>query len=69
MTDSLELDVNNVKCGGCAQSICDGLRPLSGIDHVDVIVESGRVIIKGSNFSVADIQARLAELGFPVKGK
>ena len=70
MTDTLELLVDNIKCGGCAQSIRDGLTPLEGIESVDVEIESGAVRISGNdlNFSETDIQAKLTELGFPVKG-
>lgn len=70
MTDTLELVVENIKCGGCAQSIRDGLSPLKGIENVDVEIESGTVTMTGNNlsFSETDIQSKLAELGFPVKG-
>ena len=70
MTDTLELCVDNIKCGGCAQSIRDGLTPLDSINSVDVEIESGIVTITGNNLSLSetDIQTRLTELGFPVKG-
>ena len=70
MTDTLELLVENIKCGGCAQSIRDGLTALDGIESVDVELESGTVMISGNDLSISetDIQTKLAELGFPVKG-
>ncbi|MCG6887378.1 MAG: heavy-metal-associated domain-containing protein [Proteobacteria bacterium] len=63
---TLELKVQNVKCGGCASSIQDGLRPLPGIDTVQVDVETGTVRIEGDTLNQAGINSRLSELGYPV---
>ena len=66
---SLELQVDNVKCGGCAATIREGLLTLSGIDEVTVVVESGSVTISGTGFDLTKIHAKLDEIGFPVRSE
>ncbi len=57
--------VKNVKCGGCAANIQQGLSELSGVESVDVVVEGGTVTVKGTGLSRDVLAARLKELGYP----
>jgi len=63
---TLELKVQNVKCGGCASAIQEGLGSLAGIEAVEVAVDSGTVRLRGEALDDAAIRAKLAELGYPV---
>jgi copper chaperone len=63
---TLDMKVQNVKCGGCVKTIQEGLAPLAGIDSVQVDIATGTVSITGDSFSVAEINASLAALGYPV---
>ncbi len=65
---SLELQVENVKCGGCANAIQKGLSALPGIDEVTVNIESGAVTIHGEGYNDKDIHSKLNDLGYPVRG-
>lgn len=65
---SLELQVDNVKCGGCARAIQEGLSALHGIDAVTVDIESGTVRIHGEGYNDKDIHSKLNDLGYPVRG-
>ncbi len=65
--EELELRVSNVKCGGCASAIRDGLLPLPGVDTIEVDVASGTVHIRGSGFNAMAIHSKLDELGYPVR--
>ena len=65
---SLELQLENVKCGGCANAIREGLLTLNGIHQVEVEIESGTVTISGEGYNHKDIHSKLNELGYPVKG-
>lgn len=65
--EKLELIVANVKCGGCASTIREGLSGLPGVDLVNVDIATGTVNIEGSDFNAANIQAKLGELGYPVQ--
>lgn len=65
---SLELLVENVKCGGCANAIQEGLSALQGIHEVTVDIESSAVTIHGAGYNDKDIHSKLNDLGYPVKG-
>lgn len=67
MNEHLELDVENVKCGGCASAIQGGLKPLDGVEDVEVEIENSHVSISGGPFSETAIREKLAELGYPAK--
>ena len=57
--------VMNVKCGGCAANIQNGLAQLSGVTHVEVDIESGEVDIEGTDLNRSQLAEKLAELGYP----
>lgn len=57
--------VQNVKCGGCASNIRNGLLSLSGVKSVDVEIANGAVTVQGDNLSRAALAQKLAELGYP----
>jgi len=63
---TLDLTVQNVKCGGCASAIQKGLAGLPGIERVEVDIAGGHVRIEGDKLDPDAITARLAELGYPV---
>ena len=67
MSEQMEFDVENVKCGGCASAIQDGLKPLEGVDEVEVNIENSHVSISGNALSESAIREKLATLGFPAK--
>ena len=66
--DSLVLQVDNVKCGGCASAIRDGLLTLGGIHEVEVKIETGEVTLRGEGYNDNEIKSKLHELGYPVRG-
>jgi copper chaperone len=65
--EELELKVANVKCGGCASAIQNGLQALPGIESIEVDIAGSRVCIKGTGFNAGTIQTKLDELGYPVR--
>lgn len=60
-------NVQNVKCGGCASAIQEGLGALDGVGSVEVVVESGQVSVAGEGLDRAVLAAKLSELGYPPK--
>lgn len=60
--------VENIKCGGCANSIRKGLRESTLVGSVEVDIESGQVRIEGDDSAREEIVARLANLGYPEVG-
>lgn len=63
---TIELQASNIKCGGCASAIQEGLGSLPGVTAVEVDIDTGRVRVEGGNPDREAIVARLAELGYPV---
>jgi copper chaperone len=57
--------VKNVKCGGCASAIENGLKSLPGIESVEVAIDGGKVTVTGNDLSRGQIAAKLQELGYP----
>lgn len=60
-------EVENIKCGGCVNSIKTALLKLDNIDDVDINKETGSVKV----FGIAEnsiIIKKLNELGYPEKG-
>ncbi len=60
-------EAQNIKCGGCASNIENGLKALAGVNQVSVDVASGRVEVSGDGLDRAQLAAKLAELGYPGK--
>jgi copper chaperone len=65
---SYDVSVENIKCGGCANTIRTRLEKLDGIDSVTVDVESGRVTVDGDGNTRQNVLERLASLGYPETG-
>ncbi|AHE99432.1 heavy-metal-associated domain-containing protein [Thioalkalivibrio paradoxus] len=64
----MRIEVENIKCGGCANSIRKGLLELEGIDRVEVDIEGGVVEFQADETRRAEIAERLAAMGYPEKG-
>jgi copper chaperone len=65
---SFEIEVENIKCGGCAGSIVSGLKALEGVISVQVDVQQGRVTVEGDEALRTVVGERLQELGYPETG-
>ena len=65
---SFEIEVENIKCGGCAGSIVNALHSLEGVTSASVDVEGGRVSVEGDVALRPLVAARLQQLGYPEKG-
>ena len=64
-------EVENIKCGGCANSINAKLLELDNVGRVEVNVEAGQVSVESPAESAqlkATIEAALASMGYPAKG-
>lgn len=65
---SFIISVENIKCGGCANTITTKLTALDAIDECIVNIEDGTVIISGNIDYKTDIEQLLLDLGYPVSG-
>ena len=63
-----ELSVENIKCGGCANTITTRLNALDAVSDSQVDIENGVVTITGDESSKAEVAQLLLKLGYPEKG-
>jgi copper chaperone len=57
--------VKNVKCGGCVNTIRQGVVTLTGVTAVDVVIQGGEVTVSGEGFDRAAVAHKLGQLGYP----
>jgi copper chaperone len=62
------IEVENIKCGGCANTIASVLKRDARVQNVSVDIEGGRVTASAPGEARADIVKTLAGLGYPEKG-
>ena len=65
-----ELNIQNLKCGGCANTITTKLSKLNGINNVEVDVESSSVSFNyESDEELTLVKSKLNILGYPIVGE
>jgi copper chaperone len=62
------IQIENLKCGGCATTIKKGLLSLNAVKEVTVDVENSIVSIISENDDLETIKEKLAKLGYPEVG-
>ncbi len=62
-----QIEVENIKCGGCANSIEKALLKIKGVDSVKVNVDNGIIVIVGDALR-PELVAKLTQIGYPEKG-
>ena len=65
---SFDVEVENIKCGGCVSSIVSGLKALEGVGAVHVDVEQGRITVDGEDDLRPMVCEHLQQLGYPEVG-
>lgn len=64
-----ELEVENIKCGGCANSIQNQLNSLNGVSDTQVDIDSGKVrCLIESEALVEQVKQSLLKQGYPEAG-
>lgn len=65
-----EIIVENIKCGGCANSIKKGLEKLEAGVDIEVEVEEGKVVLSSDHaINKEKYINSLASMGYPVPGE
>lgn len=62
-----QFEVENIKCGGCRNSIKTALLKLEGVESVSIDEESDTVTVQGNSVKEV-IVSKLNDLGYPEKG-
>lgn len=63
-----QIFVENIKCGGCMNSIKTALLKLSGVTAVEIFKEEDKVCVSGIAVEKELLIAKLSSLGYPEKG-
>lgn len=63
------ISIENLKCGGCGNSIKTGLKNLEGVEQVAIDFDLGEVAVSHSaTVERGQIAAALKRMGYPEKG-
>ena len=64
-----KIEILNLKCGGCANSIKKGLIGIDGLEDAQVNLETSEVTIEALNEKVIDeVKSKLSSMGYPEIG-
>jgi len=63
-----EISVENIKCGGCANTITTKLNEMDAIDSCEVNIESGVITVNGDSAYRSEVAQLLLKLGYPESG-
>jgi len=64
-----KIEILNLKCGGCANSIRKGLESIDGINEVSVNLETSEVLVNTDDERVLlEVKEKLAAMGYPEVG-
>jgi copper chaperone len=63
-----QINVENIKCGGCASTIRSKLAAMDGVTAIDVDIGAGIVTVEADENTRAAVSARLLKLGYPESG-
>jgi copper chaperone CopZ len=61
------IEVENIKCGGCMNSIKSNLLKIEEVDNVEINIENNTILVTGL-VQKSTIFSKLNELGYPEKG-
>ena len=64
----MNIEIENLKCGGCARSILNGLATVKGVSNVEVDLDHNLVKFSGEEASRGRVAEKLRAMGYPEKG-
>ena len=63
------IEVENIKCGGCMNTIQKSLMQINGVSHITINKETETIFVEGNDdIKRIDLINKLAALGYPEKG-
>lgn len=66
--NTLIFDVENIKCGGCENSIRKGLTSIAGVSEVQIEREQQRITLLAQEAERSAIAEKLRNMGYPEQG-
>ena len=64
--ETVELTVSGLSCGGCVKTLTSGLESVSGVDRVEVILDTGHTSIHGIDLDREVLESAVRKVGFSV---
>lgn len=64
MTDTREYRVQGMTCSHCVAAVRDEVGGVQGVDAVEVDLDSGRVTVRGTEFSDDAVREAVDEAGY-----
>ena len=68
MTTTLQIEIENLKCGGCERSILNGVGAMQGVSGVSVDRENSTVHVVADDALRSAVIDKLRAMGYPEKG-
>jgi copper chaperone len=65
---SLNFDVENIKCGGCENTIRKGLSTIAGVSEVQIDRDQQRITLVANESDRHTIAEKLRSMGYPEQG-
>ncbi|MFY8126670.1 MAG: heavy-metal-associated domain-containing protein [Hydrogenophaga sp.] len=65
---SLNFDVENIKCGGCENTIRKGLSTIAGVSEVQIDRDQQRITLVANEADRGTIAEKLRSMGYPEQG-
>ena len=65
---SLNFDVENIKCGGCENTIRKGLSTIAGVSEVLIDRDHQRITLVANEADRGTIAEKLRSMGYPEQG-
>ena len=66
----MEIIVENIKCGGCANTIQNSILKIDGVNDVNVDINTGKIKLNTNHdVSRETIVSKLHSMGYPEPGK
>ncbi|QCX37041.1 heavy-metal-associated domain-containing protein [Aureibaculum algae] len=63
------IEILNLKCGGCANTIKKGLLSVDGVSDISIDIETSKVNIDSENDVVLQaVKEKLSKMGYPEAG-
>lgn len=65
---SYEISVENIKCGGCANTITNKLNNMDKVNSSEVDVENGTITVNADESTKEEVAQLLLKIGYPESG-
>jgi len=62
------IEIENLKCGGCAATIIKGISSIEGVEDVKVEVDESTVELITNKDVLNEVKVKLSKMGYPEVG-